>query len=104
MTRFLLHLAKPFLSEAERERIFSKPLTPDRLAAIRSAAYARVFGKPVVCSLCGKPLGKVICRVRYGRMDVLGLHEDVVRVDFYDRSTLRFRHARPESCKALQHR
>lgn len=84
------------------ERLFRKQLTHERFTLIVQAATARVLGRKIVCHRCGKSLGRMLCFVRKGRIEVWGAHVGVVRVEFADRLRLQFSHARPGECQMIR--
>jgi hypothetical protein len=91
-------LLRPFLKKEDYDRLFAKSLTRDRVRLIVTAGLARVFGRRALCYQCGERLPKVLAFMRRGQLKVWGLQQDLVRVDFADRQTLRFSHVIPEAC------
>lgn len=96
-------LRKPFqliLSKKLYDRLFGKRLSKERAILIFKAGIASIFGRKIVCHLCGRPLTKAVSFVYNGRVHVWGIHIVSARVDFEDRLTLRFSHAVPGECSA----
>jgi hypothetical protein len=64
---------------------------------VRSLAVA-LRGRELTCRVCGRPLARVVLRVRRGRVQVLGVGGAVVRVRFTARHELAFEHADSRLC------
>lgn len=57
-----------------------------------------LFGRRITCWKCGKPIGKVIVKVRNSSVVLEGSEHSEIIVDFETRNTLRFRHADLSEC------
>ena len=62
---------------------------------------ARIFGRQLSCSACGRPLFKAIPVIWRGRLVLIGLRvqEPLVRVRFSERDRLEFLHGELSLCR-----
>jgi hypothetical protein len=91
-----------FCGRAFHDRLFAHELSPERASFLVKAGVASILGRTVVCHSCGKKVAKILPVVRSGRVELWGMHQSIVRVEFADRNSLRFTHVLPENCEALR--
>ena len=61
-------------------------------------ALVRVFGRPIVCAECGRPIMRAIPVVRRGRVRLVGAREHNVRIAFASKEDIEFRHVELDRC------
>ena len=61
-------------------------------------ALVRVFGRPIECAECGRPIMRAIPLVWRGRVRLVGAREHNVRVAFSSKEDLEFRHVELDRC------
>lgn len=95
-------LARALLGRSFSDRLFAHEISAERLGLLTKAGLAAVVGKTVRCHLCGGKAAKILPVIRKGRLELWGMHQTIVRVEFEDRNTLRFTHVLPENCRSLR--
>lgn len=99
----LKSLVRMLLGRSFSDRLWAHEISFARLGRVGKAGCAAVFGKAVHCPLCGGRIAKVLPVMRRGRVEVWGIDQSVVRVEFADRNALRFTHVFAENCASLRH-